>query len=55
MHSSTTMVTSPLNYKNVAEDIYDAFKVSKKNLKKAVGDLYKKFLIVLMEDGIYLA
>ena len=33
---------TPLNDKSAAEDIYDAFGVSKKTFKKAVGDLYKK-------------
>ena len=46
---------TPLNDKSAAEDIYDAFAVSKKTFKKAVGDLYKKRLIVLVEDGIRLA
>ena len=46
---------TPLNDKSAAEDIYDAFEVSKKTFKKAVGDLYKKRLIVLVEDGIRLA
>lgn len=44
-----------LNDKSAAEDIYDAFGVSKKTFKKAVGDLYKKRLIVLVEGGIQLA
>ena len=46
---------TPLNDKSAAEDIYDAFGVSKKTFKKAVGDLYKRRLIVLVEDGIRLA
>ena len=46
---------TPLNDKSAVEDIYDAFEVSKKTFKKAVGDLYKKRLIVLVEDGIRLA
>ena len=46
---------TPLNDKSAAEDIYDAFEVSKKTFKKALGDLYKKRLIVLVEDGIRLA
>ena len=45
---------TPLNDKSAAEDIYDAFEVSKKTFKKAVGDLYKKRLILLVEDGIRL-
>ena len=44
-----------LNDKSGAEDIYEAFGVSKKTFKKAVGDLYKKRLIVLEEGGIRLA
>lgn len=41
-----------LTDKSPAEDIYDTFGVSKKTFKKAVGDLYKKRLIMLHEDGI---
>ena len=44
-----------LNDKSPAEDIYDTFGVSKKTFKKGVGDLYKKRLIALHEDGIALA
>ena len=43
-----------LNDKSPAEDIYDTFGVSKKTFKKGVGDLYKKRLITLYEDGIAL-
>ena len=43
-----------LNDKSAAEDIYEAFGVSKKTFQKAVGDLYKKRLILLVEDGIRL-
>ena len=46
---------TPLNDKSDAEEIYDAFGVSKKTFKKAVGDLYKKRLVVLVEGGIRLA
>ena len=42
------------NDKSPAEEIYDAFGVSKKTFKKAVGDLYKKHLILLQNDGIVL-
>lgn len=42
---------TPLNDKSAAEDIYDAFGVSKKTFKKAVGDLYKKRLVVLEAEG----
>ena len=45
---------TPLNDKSAAEDIYEAFGVSKKTFKKAVGDLYKKRQILLVEDGIRL-
>lgn len=38
--------------KSAAEDIYREFKVSKKNFKKAVGDLYKRRLITICEDKI---
>lgn len=44
-----------LTDKSPAEDIYDTFGVSKKTFKKAVGDLYRKRLIVLQEEGICLA
>lgn len=43
-----------LNDKSPAEEIYALFGVSKKTFKKAVGDLYKKRLITLLEDGIKL-
>jgi hypothetical protein len=41
--------------KSDANDIYETFEVSKKTFKKAVGDLYKKRLIIIEEDGIRLA
>ena len=41
-----------LTDKSPADEIYEAFSVSKKTFKKAVGDLYKKRLIVLHGDGI---
>ena len=44
-----------LNDKSPAEDIYDTFGVSKKTFKKGVGDLYRKRLISLQENGITLA
>ena len=44
-----------LNDKSDAEEIYNTFGVSKKTFKKAVGELYKKRLIVLEEGGIRLA
>lgn len=43
-----------LTDKSPAEDIYSMFNVSKKNYKKAVGDLYKRRLIVLCDDCIKL-
>lgn len=43
-----------LNDKSPAEEIYEAFGVSKKTFKKAVGDLYKKHLVVLSGDSIRL-
>lgn len=42
----------PFNDKSDANDIYDTFGVSKKTFKKAVGDLYKKRLIVIEPNGI---
>ena len=44
----------PFHDKSPAEEIYAAFKVSKKTFKKAVGDLYKRNIITLKTDGIYL-
>lgn len=43
-----------LGDKSPAELIYDRFQVSKKAYKKAVGDLYKRRLITIGEDGIRL-
>ncbi|EJX09759.1 RNA-binding S1 domain-containing protein [gut metagenome] len=43
-----------LNDKTPAEEIYHLFGVSKKTFKKAVGDLYKKRLIVLLDNGMKL-
>ena len=43
-----------LGDKSDAEDIKRRFQVSKKTFKKAVGDLYKRCLIVLNEQGIRL-
>lgn len=45
---------TPLNDKTDAEVIYQTFGVSKKTFKKAVGDLYKKRLVMLEEGGIRL-
>lgn len=44
-----------LTDKSPADDIYDMFGVSKKTFKKAVGDLYRRRLIILQEDSIVLA
>ncbi len=41
-----------LNDKSPADEIYALFGVSKKTFKKAVGDLYKRRLVVLSDDGI---
>lgn len=38
--------------KSPAEEIYDEFSVSKKTFKKAVGDLYRRHLITLLDDKI---
>lgn len=43
-----------LHDKSDPEDIYDTFGVSKKIFKKGVGDLYKRHLIRISDDGIYL-
>ncbi len=43
-----------LTDKSPAEDIYRVFQVSKKNYKKAVGDLYKRRLITIDGDCITL-
>lgn len=43
-----------LTDKSPAEDIYQAFQVSKKSYKKAVGDLYKRRLITIEDDCIRL-
>lgn len=44
-----------LNDKSPADDIYAVFGVSKKTFKKGVGDLYRKRLITLHDEGISLA
>ncbi len=43
-----------LNDKSPADEVYALFGVSKKTFKKAVGDLYKKRLVKLEDDGIRL-
>jgi predicted RNA-binding protein (virulence factor B family) len=45
---------TPLNDKSAAEEIYNLFGVSKKTFKKGVGDLYKRRLVTLQEEGITL-
>ena len=42
----------PLGDKSDAQDIRDTFGVSKKMFKRAIGDLYKRRLIKLEEEGI---
>lgn len=44
----------PVTDKSPAEIIYSRFGVSKKTYKKGVGDLYKRRLIIIEEDGIRL-
>lgn len=44
----------PLGDKSDAEDIKRQFEVSKKAFKRAVGDLYKRRLITIGDDGITL-
>ena len=43
-----------LGDKSPSELIADRFKVSKKTYKKAIGDLYKRRLITITDDGIHL-
>lgn len=44
----------PLTDKSSPEDIYQTFKISKKNFKAAIGALYKKRFIALEDNGIRL-
>ncbi|WP_228851847.1 CvfB family protein [Aegicerativicinus sediminis] len=44
----------PLTDKSSPEEIQSKLELSKKSFKKAIGTLYKKRLIDLREDGIYL-
>lgn len=44
----------PLTDKSSPEEIYQTFKISKKNFKAAIGALYKKRFIELEENGIRL-
>lgn len=43
-----------LGDKSPAEDIYERFQISKKDYKKAIGDLYRRRLITISEEGILL-
>ncbi len=45
---------SPFHDKTPAEEIYSMFGVSKKVFKQAIGDLYKKDLITIKNNGIEL-
>lgn len=51
-HLETNGGQTPLGDKSPAEEIYAVFGVSKKVFKKAVGDLYKRRLIEITEQGI---
>ena len=44
----------PLNDKSSPDEILVRFEMSKKAFKKAIGSLYKKKIISIKEDGIYL-
>ena len=44
-----------LGDKSPAEDIYERFQISKKDYKKAIGDLYRRRLITISEEGVKLA
>ena len=43
-----------LGDKSPAEQIYERFQVSKKDYKKAIGDLYRRRIITISEEGIRL-
>ena len=43
-----------LGDKSPVEQIYERFQVSKKDYKKAIGDLYRRRLITISEEGIHL-
>jgi hypothetical protein len=43
-----------LGDKSPAEGIYERFQVSKKDYKKAIGDLYRRRLITITEEGVQL-
>ena len=42
----------PLSDKSDAEEIASTFGCSKKNFKKAIGALYKKRIIIILDEGI---
>ncbi|MEX0321252.1 MAG: S1 RNA-binding domain-containing protein [Puniceicoccaceae bacterium] len=44
----------PLTDKTDPEEIYDSYRVSKRAFKRALGGLYKKRQIILLDDGIRL-
>jgi len=45
----------PVNDYSSPDEIYSLLKMSKKNFKKSVGNLYRSGLIRITEDGIYLS
>ena len=53
-HLQTNGGHSSLGDKSPADEIYALFGVSKKVFKKAVGDLYKRHLITIEDDGLHL-
>lgn len=53
-HLQTNGGSTPLGDKSPAEEIYALFGVSKKVFKKAVGDLYRRRLLTIEDDGLFL-
>ena len=53
-HLQTNGGHTPLCDSSPAEEVYAVFGVSKKVFKKAVGDLYRRRLIVIRPDGLHL-
>lgn len=45
---------TPINDKTAPEVIYDIFKMSKKQYKKALGGLYKSKIVNITSEGVYL-
>lgn len=45
---------APFGDKSTPDDIKRTFQVSKKVFKKAIGDLYKRHIIIIADDGIHL-